>query len=82
MSLISFATLRQIELNSDVARFTTHVRTSFSTTQALVSCVNTELYLLKLRGSHAMCRVTSLAAKQVCLGPVKRATWNKQNKNE
>lgn len=65
-----FATLLQNELKSDIARFTTHVQTCLAANQFVPSCVNTDFWIKVTTYTQG---VTSLAEKQVCLGPAKRA---------
>ena len=72
-----FAALLQNELKSDVARFTTHVQTCLATNKGFWK-LHQYWPLIQIVKNYAgvtpYTGVTSLAAKQVCLWPVKRAT--------
>ena len=65
----------QNELKSDVPRFTTRVQTCFASNQVVACCVNTVFWLDKITPESRHTQdFTSLVAKQVCLGSVKRET--------
>ena len=72
MRTTCFEKLLQNESKRDVVRFTSHVQTG----QFAASCANTNFLLDKItwESRHTCKEITSLASKEVYLGPVKRAT--------